>query len=151
VRRSPIKSDPKLEKALRVLRETDNQAFSAKTAGVSPERFRRFLREINLAHRQGRGWRLTDLRPREVRIVSEAREKWITVPGFAPASVVGGHNEAIKRLLETNDPSPLKPFEGVSVRDISGRSYVLETRPNVLYRLASAGGESFEQVYRLIS
>jgi hypothetical protein len=146
-----VRSDDKLEKALRILRESDNQAFSARAAGVSPERFRRFLRENKLAHREGRSWRLTDLRSREVRVTSEGRERLITVPGFAPASTVGSHNEAIKRFLDTNDPSSLKPFDGVSVRDTSGRSHLLETRPNVLYRLASAGGEGFEQVYRLIS
>ena len=41
----PIKSDERLERALRELRRTNNQAFAAKEAGISPERFRRFLRE----------------------------------------------------------------------------------------------------------
>jgi hypothetical protein len=151
VKRSDEKSDAKLERALRTLRETNSQASAAKSAGVSPERFRRFLREQRLAHREGRRWKFTDLRPREVRVTSKGREQWIEVPGFEPASTVGAHNAAIGRFLETNNISHLEPFVGVSVRDTSGRSHLLETRPNVLYRHASAGGEGFEQVYRLIS
>jgi hypothetical protein len=50
----PIKSDERLEAALRQLRQTHNQAKAAKEAGVSPERFRRFLREQKLAERKGR-------------------------------------------------------------------------------------------------
>src|ERR1700733_12915561 len=47
----PVKSDERLERALRELRRTNNQAIAAKEAGVSPERFRRFLREQKLAER----------------------------------------------------------------------------------------------------
>jgi hypothetical protein len=63
----PVKSDERLEKALRELRRTNNQAVAAKEAGVSPERFRRFLREQKLAERKGRAWEITDTRPREHR------------------------------------------------------------------------------------
>ena len=136
--------------ALRTLRETNSQALAAKRAGVAPERFRRFVREQGLAHREGRRWAFTDLRPRQVRVISKGRERWITVEGFEPASTVGAHNAAIKRFLETNDISHLEPFIGVSVRDISGRTHHLEVDPNALYRLASAGGEGFEQIYRLV-
>jgi hypothetical protein len=37
----------------------------------------------------------------------------------------------------------------VSVTDTDGRTHHLETRPNVLYRLSSAGTESYEAIYRL--
>jgi hypothetical protein len=73
------------------------------------------------------------------------------VVGFDAASLVMRHRAAVKHFVESNDASHLEPFIGVSVRDTSGRRHLLETRPNVLYRLASAGGEGFEQVYRLIS
>ena len=54
IKAKPIKSDERLEAALRQLRQTHNQAKAAKEAGVSPERFRRFLREQKLAERKGR-------------------------------------------------------------------------------------------------
>jgi hypothetical protein len=38
----PVKSDARLERALRELRRTNSQVVAAKEAGVSPERFRRF-------------------------------------------------------------------------------------------------------------
>jgi hypothetical protein len=44
----------------------------------------------------------------------------------------------------------LESFIGRSVRDATGKSHPLETEPNSLYRLAAAGSEGFEQVYRLI-
>lgn len=39
---------------------------------------------------------------------------------------------------------------GRVVTDTAGRQHSLETRPNVLLRLASAGGDGFEAVYRII-
>jgi len=149
IKRSSAQSDAKLEEALRKLRETNNQVLAAKRAGVVPERFRRFVREHGLAHREGRRWAFTDLRS-QVRVISKGRVRMIEVKGFQPASLVGSHNAAIGRFLETNDVSYLEPFIGVSVRDTSGRRHLLETNPNTIYRLDSAGGEAFEQVYRLV-
>ena len=60
------------------------------------------------------------------------------------------HRAAVKDFLEFNEISHLEPFVGVSIRDISGKHHLLETRPNVLYRLANAGGEAFETIYRLV-
>jgi preprotein translocase subunit SecD len=44
----------------------------------------------------------------------------------------------------------LAPFAGVEITDANGSSYTLETRPNVLYRLDAEGGDTFEQVYRIV-
>jgi hypothetical protein len=57
---------------------------------------------------------------------------------------------AAGRFLETNKRELLAPFVGVSVKDIAGKEHPFETRPNVLYRLTAAGGESFEQIYRIV-
>ena len=57
---------------------------------------------------------------------------------------------AVGRFLDTNDRSALTPFVGRSVVDLSGKEHPLETRPNVLYRLASAAEHTFEQVYRIV-
>jgi hypothetical protein len=65
------------------------------------------------------------------------------------ASLVGQHNAAVKTFLDTNDISYLRPFEGRTVKDKSRRTYVLETRPNVIRRL-DASGETFEQIYRIL-
>jgi hypothetical protein len=145
----PIKSDERLEAALRQLRQTHNQAKAAKEAGVSSERFRRFLREQKLAERKGRVWQITDTRPRHMTTLTTRGAIDLTLPGFATASLVGQHNGAVKSFLDTNDVSRLQHFEGLTIQDTSRRTHVLETRPNII-RCLDATGESFEQIYRIV-
>lgn len=143
-------SDDRLESALRQLRRTGRQGAAAKAAGVSAERFRRFLREKNLAKREGRSWTITDSRPREMLMITRGAERLVKVRGFEPASRIGQHSNAVRHLLETNDPSELARFAGQAITDLSGRKHAFETDPNALYRLAAAGSEGFEHVYRLV-
>jgi len=145
----PVASDEKLEGALRALRLTGSQSAAAKEAGVAPERFRRFLREQRLAERQGRAWKITDKRPRVMTALTTRGAIELRLPGFDEASLVGRHNAAVKAFMDTNDISHLQPFAGLTVKDTSGRTHVLETRPNVIRRL-DASGETFEQVYRIV-
>jgi hypothetical protein len=145
----PVKSDERLERALRELRRTNNQVSAAKEAGVSPERFRRVLREHKLADRKGRVWEITDTRPRDMTALTTRGAIELTLPDYETASLVGQHNAAVKTFLDTNDISHLRPFEGRTVKDTFGRTYVLETRPNVIRRL-DASGETFEQIYRIV-
>ena len=149
VRAKPPASDERLEGALRALRLTGNQTTAAKEARVSPERFRRFLREQQLAERQGRRWKITDNRPRLMTALTTRGAIELKLPGFDEASLVGRHNAAVKAFMDTNEISHLQPFEGLTVKDASGRTHVLETRPNVIRRL-DASGETFEQVYRIV-
>jgi hypothetical protein len=149
VRPKALFKNERLEEALKSLRATGNQAKAAKEAGVSPERFRRFLRENNLAHREGRSWRLTDDRPRDVVAITTRGEQRIKIAGFEAASLVMSHRAAVIRFRDTNEAADLEPFVGVSVTDTRGRKHTLETHPNALYRLAAAGSEGFEIVYRL--
>jgi hypothetical protein len=142
-------TDPRLERALRELRRTNNQVAAAKEAGVSPERFRRFLREHKLAERKGRFWQITDRRPRNMTAITTRGAIDLKLPGYDTASLVGQHNAAVKSFLDSNDISHLGPFEGHTIRDASGRTYVLETRPNVIRR-RDASGETFEQIYRIV-
>ena len=57
---------------------------------------------------------------------------------------------AVSAFLRSNDPAGLREFEGTSVTDVSGRQHPFETRPNALYRLASAHDQSFEHIYRIV-
>jgi hypothetical protein len=145
----PVKSDERLERALRELRRTNNQATAAKEAGVSAERFRRFLREQKLAERKGRVWEITDTRPRTMTALTTRGELELKLPGFEEASLVGRHRAAVKTFRDTNDISHLRPFEGRTFKDTSGRTHILETRPNVIRR-HDASGETFEQIYRIV-
>ena len=145
----PVRSDERLEKALRELRRTNNQAAAAKEAGVAPERFRRFLRQLKLAQRKGRIWEITDKRPRDMTAMTTRGAIDLNLPDYDTASLVGQHNAAVKAFLDSNDVSHLQPFEGRTVKDTSGRTHVLETRPNVIRRL-DASGDTFEQIYRIV-
>jgi hypothetical protein len=145
----PVNTDERLERALRELRRTNNQAVAAKEAGVSAERFRRFLREQKLAERKGRIWEITDNRKRTMTAITTRGELELKLPGFEEASLVGRHRAAVRSFKDTNLISYLQPFEGLTVKDTSGRTHVFETRPIVIRRL-DASGETFEQIYRIV-
>jgi hypothetical protein len=116
------------------------------------KRFRDFLHSNRLAKYKGGGrWQFTDRRPRVVVAITTRGDKELTVRGHNKASLVMEHREAVRQFRDTNDPSHLTPFEGRTFTDKSGRKHALETRPNVLYRRAAAGGEPYEQVYKLIT
>ncbi|WP_336490664.1 hypothetical protein [Methylobacterium nigriterrae] len=135
----------RLQAALRHFLKHGKLAAAAQAAGVSAERLRRSVYEQKLAERQaGRLRRVV----REALVTSRGRQRWIKA-GFEAASRIGSHNAAVGQFLQTNDASLLAPFEGEIVIDLSGKRHPLETDPNTLYRLAAAGSEGFEQVYRL--
>jgi hypothetical protein len=136
------------EQALRALRVLKNQKQAAQSAGISARRFRAFLKEKRVAHfRKGR-WHFADLRPRQILVITTEGEKHLTVKGFNRASLAMSHRATVKQFLEEPDPTALKFFEGKWIKDAGGKKYFLETRPNVLYRLAHAGSEPHE-IYRL--
>jgi hypothetical protein len=139
------------ELALKALRLSNNQRFAARSGGISTKRFRQFLREKRLAHfRKGR-WRFTDRRVRYVLAITTKGQKQLGVKGFDAASAVMSHLGAVRHFLSDPDPKLLEPFRDWPITDVQGRTYHLETRPNVLYRLSVAGTESYEDIYRLIT
>jgi len=85
-----------------------------------------------------------------MRIFTEGKQRTIKIRGFSRASLAMKHRAAVRRFLESNDESELVPFRGVSVTDTSKQKYVLETRPNVLYRFANAGSDADMKIYRLL-
>ena len=143
-------SDDRLEAALKALRTTGNQSRAAKEAGVSPERFRRFIRENSLAERRGRRWHLTDDRVRGMPVFSGGKSYNILLRGFDQASLNGKHLAAVRAFLQTNNVELLQPFVGQLIRDTKGHAHPLETNPNALYRLAAQGSEVFHEIYQLI-
>jgi hypothetical protein len=145
-----IPSDDRFETAFGFLREGRSQKRSAEIAGISVKRFSRFLRSNKLAKFKGGRWRITDRRLREITIISEAQARLIKVRGFNPASLAMRHRAAISQFLDSNDAGLLTPFEGVTITDTSKQKHVLETRPNVLLRLANAGSDAEMKIYRLI-
>lgn len=151
-RNAERKPDQKLLRAVGALRETGSLSKAARYAKVSPERLRHFVSQSSFVQKRGRRY-VVDDDPwqRRIRFYSDGRQIDTVVEGFAPAHLIGLYWVAVGEFLRTNDPSHLVPFEGVQVADANGRLYTLETRPNVLYRLAAqSSGDPWEQVYRII-
>lgn len=152
---APIRSRPErdrdtLEAALKALRQTGNQSDAARSAGISTERFRRFLRENSFAERRGKSWVFTDNRDREMLVISRGVSKTRTLRGFENASVNGRYLAVVDKAVSTNTPDLLRPFEGVFITDAKGKRHPLETDLNTLHHLRNVGSEVFHDVYRLI-
>jgi hypothetical protein len=145
----PIEDD-RLQLALKVLRQEKSLTAAAREAKVSPERLRHYATEKNIVERQGRRWIVRQQLPRRMLLFSDGRAVQVVVGDFASASKVGRFMSAVSAFLRTNNPAGLRQFEGVSVADISGKIHVFETRPNALYRIASAHDQSFEHIYRIV-
>jgi hypothetical protein len=147
---SRIKPDERFEIAYGVLRKGNSQKRAAEIAGISVKRFRAFIRSNKLAKYRDGHWRITDRRQREIAIISEGQQRIIKVRGFNTASLAMRHRAAVQQFLDSNDASLLMPFERVEIKDISKEKHSLETRPNVLLRLANAGSDAEMKIYRLI-
>jgi hypothetical protein len=133
-----------------VLRQEKSLTAAAREAKVSPERLRRYATEKNVIERQGRRWIVRHELPRRMLLFSDSKAVQVIVGDFASASKVGRFMSAVSTFLRTNNPVGLHEFEGASVVDLSGRQHGFETRPNALYRLASAHDQSFEHIYRIV-
>jgi hypothetical protein len=151
IRSKPVRSDDRLEAALKALHATGSQGAAAKAANVSPERFRRFLRENGLAKRQGRKWDFSgDRIPRRMTVFTSGKSLELLLDGFDQASLNGAHQSAVRAFINSNDIDLLRGFEGKFVRDTAGRFHPLETDPNRLHRIAAADDQVFHEIYRLI-
>jgi hypothetical protein len=143
-------SDSRLQLALRTLREEHNFAAAARAGKIAPERLRKYALEKGLIEKDGRRWRVKAELPRRMLLFTDGKAATITVAEFESASLIGRFMSAAGRFLETNKLELLVSFVGISVKDIAGKEHPFETRPNVLYRLTAGGGESFEQIYRIV-
>lgn len=148
----PARSDDRerSEAGLKAYRRGGNLAEAARSVGMSGERLRRYVREKVTVRRLGRTLVIDDNRAREMTIISKGRVYKGILPNFNAASDNGEYLAAVRTFLLSNDPSPLRKFEGRSVTDTAGISHPFETDPNTLYQLAAAGTELFHNVYRLI-
>ena len=144
------KDGVRFEAALKLYRQSGDQAASAKALNLSPERLRKFLRENVQIEGRGRTLKITDDRIREMRVISSGKVSLMRLRGFDQASLNGDYLNAVNEYLNTNEPAVLAPFTGRSVIDARGVSHPLEIRPNTLRRLAHAGDELFHEIYRLI-
>ncbi len=142
-------SNRRLERGLRVLSETNDIKAAARSIHVSVERFARAARKKKAIRKLPDRWSVSRRVRRRVPVFSGGRQVAITVRGRS-ASLIGRYMSAVRQFLQTNDPKYLTKFKGLSVRDVRGKIHTFETDPNTLYRLSSASGEPFEEIYRIV-
>jgi hypothetical protein len=147
--RRPAISDARLERGLRVLIETKDIAQAARSIRVSEQRFK-LAAKRKAAIRKRKGiWTVVRRLPRKMPIFSGGRQLAITV-NTKSASLVARYMSSVGQFLKSNDPKFLAEFKGLGVKDVKGTFHPFETDPNTLYRLSSAGGEPFEEMYRIV-
>ncbi len=142
-------SDTRLERGLRILSETKDIATAARAIRVSVEHFKRAAKRRNAIRRHERNWIVVRRLQRKMPIFTGGKQLAVRVRSTS-ASLIGRYMAAVGQFLKTNNPKFLAEFKGRSVKDVSGKVYQFETDPNVLYRLSSAGGEPFEEIYRIV-
>ena len=145
----PIK-DEAFQISLKALRSGKTLAEAAKEIRVSPERLRNQAKLRGAIIKKGRRWIVKNDLPRQMLIYTDGEARSITVSKFSYASKLGHYSANVKRFLRTNDAEYLTPFIGQSVMDSRKNSYIFETNPNALYRIAASGSKTFEQIYRIV-
>lgn len=142
--------DHRFQVAFRALKRDKKIAKAAKDARLSPEKLRQVAIEKGILEKRGRRWVVKSDIARRVLIYSNGHRAQIVVGTQKAASLVGKYMSAVGWFLTTGDRSYLKPFAKKSVVDDAGKRHPLEVRPNYLYRISFSGGQSFEQIYRIV-
>jgi hypothetical protein len=146
---SPVDSQKIRIAITEMLHGQKSLSATARSIGMSPERLRRTLKESKLVKKRGRRWVLVNTRT-PIRMYSRGHEIEIIVPNRKNRSEIGHYMNAVRAFLRSNDLDELSDFVGKSVIDAARQSRPFETDANTLYRLASTGSESFEEIYRYI-
>ncbi len=150
-RTSTPRYDRRLEEGLKEMRRGRSLKAAARSAHVAPERLRNYASQTGVVQKQRGRWVVKDdRRSRELQVFSGGRALTIAVPGYAESELVGRYMAAVGEFLRTNNASNLRPFVEEGVTDVNGVFHLLETRPNLLYRLHALGVEPFEQVYKIV-
>ena len=143
--------DARIHQGLVGMRKGHSLAAAARSAGISSERLRQFVTEHKVGRKRRRRWQLIPSRLKwQWEVFSEGRLVSVVVGDPETSSLLAKYLNAVRRLLRHNDPTALRAFRNVSFRDVSRQRYVLETRPNVIFRLAHAERESPEDFYKLV-
>lgn len=141
-----------LEEGVKLIRGGHSLTASAQSIQTTPERLLNYLTGQGVGTKQGGRWRVSDdHRERDIQLFSNGAQHKIRIAGYDNSRLVGEYMNAVKKFLDTNDPSHLEPFKGVVVTDAKGKRFPLETDPNTLYRLYHISDEPFESVYQIVA
>ena len=105
---------------------------STKETGISPTSFKRHVGTTVTKVRKSGKWKAKseDSISRVMTIFSNGKRFNVETKDSKTASIIGKFNSAIGYFTTTGDASNLTKLKGTIVTDVSGREYVLETRPN---------------------
>ena len=143
--------EPRLELGLKQMRGGNSLAEAARKVGATSVQLRRYARATGIVTRKNGRWRFKrDRRFRRMPLFVDGRRTIVTVHNGKTASLIGAYMRAVRLFFATEDTRHLDPFRDQSVRDVNGKRYVFETRPNVLLRLDASGVEPFELVYEIV-
>lgn len=142
-------NDARLERALRVLTETKDIKTAARSIRVSVDRFQETAKRRGAIRKQRGVWTVVRRLPRRMPIFTNGRLLAITV-NSSNATRIARYMSAVGQFLQTNNLKDLAEFSGRNVKDVRGKVFPFETNPNALYRLSLAGGEPFEELYRIV-
>lgn len=141
----------KAEAAIQLLNRGRSFSATARTLRLPIGDLQRALKRKGLAHRRGKRWVFKDSRLRRVQIITKGRTRNLGVQGYAAARLIGEYHNAVARFLRTNNPKELRRFVGRVVEAANGRTYVLETDPNELHRIAAMDTPAFHEIYQITS
>jgi hypothetical protein len=137
------------ENGVLIPRRNTDIAQAARSIRVSEARFRLAAKSKAAIRKRKGAWIVVRRLPRKMPIFSGGKSLAITVNSKS-ATLIGRYMSAVGQFLKSNDPKHLADFQSVSVKDASGKVIPFETDPNALYRLSSASGEPFEEMYRIV-
>ena len=142
----PVDRRAALEKALLRMKRGESQKTAAAAEGVTVEKLRVYRNLHTTSVRQGAKWTIFDTRPTPFWTINKGEMKSIIL-ARDEGSEVGRYWIGVNRFLNTNNASHLAPFVGRGVRDINGRFFEFEVRPNTLRRLDQADDLHFLEIY----
>ena len=77
----------------------------------------------------------SDRIPRELIIKEDGIESSIVVRNSKDASIIGRYHNAVRDFLDTGNPTTLRKFKKIRIKDADGTIHKLETNPNKIIEI----------------
>jgi len=139
----------KSAKVLRLMRKKGYSLTKAsREVGISPKTVERHTGALK---RDVHRWKAKkyDSLSRVMDINEDGKSVWIEVKDSRHASLIGKYQNAVKKFLESDDETILKPFRNKRVKDINGNWHTLDTDPDRLYDIRERRvDEEFYTIYK---
>ncbi len=124
--------------ALRLMRVGKSLTGATKESNIAPRTFRRHAGNT-ITKKKGK-WKAktSDRISRRMTIFTRGKMVDIKVEDSKTASVIGKYHSAVGIFRQFGNPSKLKDFERITVKDVLGNQFPLETRPTKIVQILDA-------------